>query len=245
MRVALFATCLVDQFFAQAGVATVRLLRSLGVEVDFPRGQTCCGQPAFNAGHWDEARRMARHTMGVFEGYDYVVLPSGSCGSMLRVHYPELFVGRGADYRRAVSLAERTFELSQFLVRVLGVEKLGDGLTGRRFAYHHGCHALRELGVEEEPELLLQNAGAELVPWEADRECCGFGGVFSVKMPVVSVAMADRKLDTLPRQAEPEALVSTDAGCLLHLAGRMKRRGDALPVRHLAEVLWEARSGAS
>ena len=188
---------------------------------------------------------MARHTMGVFEGYDYVVLPSGSCGSMLRVHYPELFVGRGADYRRAVSLAERTFELSQFLVRVLGVEKLGDGLTGRRFAYHHGCHALRELGVEEEPELLLQNAGAELVPWEADRECCGFGGVFSVKMPVVSVAMADRKLDTLPRQAEPEALVSTDAGCLLHLAGRMKRRGDALPVRHLAEVLWEARSGAS
>jgi len=245
LRVALFATCLVDQFFAQAGVATVRLLRSLGVEVDFPRGQTCCGQPAFNAGHWNEARRMARHTMAVFEGYDYVVLPSGSCGSMLKAHYPELFVGRGADYRRAVDLAERTFELSQFLVRVLGVEKLGDGLAGRRLAYHHGCHALRELGVGEEPELLLRNAGAELVPWEADRECCGFGGVFSVKMPVVSVAMADRKLETLPRTPAPEALVSTDAGCLLHLAGRINRQGDALPVRHLAEVLWEARSGAS
>ncbi len=241
MRVALFATCLLDQFFAQAGVATVRLLRSLGVEVDFPRGQTCCGQPAFNAGHWDEARRMARHTMAVFEGYDYVVLPSGSCGSMLKVHYPELFEGLGREYRRAVELAERTFELSQFVVRVLGVEKLGEGLKGRTLAYHHGCHALRELGVEKEPVLLLENAGAELVPWEADRECCGFGGVFSVKLPHVSVAMADRKLDTLP---EAEALVSTDAGCLLHLAGRMKRRGKPIPVRHLAELLWEARNAA-
>ena len=243
MRVAFFATCLVDQFFAGAGVAAVRLLRSLGVEVAFPRNQTCCGQPAFNAGHWEEARRMARHTIAVFEGYDYVVLPSGSCGSMLKVHYPELFRGYGEEYRRAVELSERTFELSQFLVHVLGVERLWEGLKGRRIAYHHGCHALRELGVEEEPLMLLRNAGAEILPWEADRECCGFGGVFSVKLPHVSVAMADRKLDTLPADAA-EVLVSTDAGCLLHLAGRMKRRGRTIPVRHLAELLWEARNAA-
>ncbi len=243
MRVALFATCLVDQFFAQAGVATVRLLRSLGVEVAFPKAQTCCGQPAFNAGHWDEARKMARHTMTVFEGFDYVVLPSGSCGSMLKTHYPELFLGRGKDYLRTLDLAERTYELYQFIVRVLEVEHLGQGLKDRRLAYHHGCHALRELGVGEEPVMLLKNAGAELVPWEADRECCGFGGVFSVKLPHLSVAMADRKLDTLG--GEPEALVSTDAGCLMHLAGRIRRRGRRLPVRHLAELLWEARNGGA
>ncbi len=240
MRVALFVTCLVDQFFAQAGVASVRLLRSLGVDVEFPRGQTCCGQPAFNAGHWDEARAMALHTLEVFEGYDYVVLPSGSCASMLRVHYPELFKGRGPASRKAMALSARTYELSEFIVRVLGVEELGQGLAGRRLAYHYGCHALRELGVEDEPVRLLKNAGAEIVPWAEDRECCGFGGLFSVKMPVVSVAMADRKLDGLP---EAEALVSTDAGCLMHLAGRMARRGIGVPVRHLAELLWEARQG--
>ena len=242
MRVALFATCLLDQFFAQAGVATVKLLRALGVEVAFPQAQTCCGQPAFNAGHWDEARAMARHTIEVFEGYDHVVLPSGSCGSMLKVHYPELFAGDGPWYRRASDLAARTHELSQFIVRVLGITELGRGLSGRRLAYHHGCHALRELGIEEEPVLLLKNAGAELVPWELDKECCGFGGVFSVKHPVVSVAMADRKLDSLT--GAPEAVVSTDAGCLLHLAGRAARRGQEIPFRHLAEVLWEAKSAA-
>jgi len=241
VRVALFATCLLDQFFAGAGVATVKLLRSLGVEVAFPRDQTCCGQPASNAGHWEEARTMARHTMAVFEGYDYVVLPSGSCGSMLRTHYPELFVGLGADYLRAVDLAERTYELSGFIVRVLGVERLGEGLKGRRLAYHHGCHALRELGLEDEPVRLLRGAGAELLAWEADTECCGFGGVFSVKVPHVSAAMADRKLDTLP---EVDALVSTDAGCLLHLAGLMRRRVEAVPARHLAELLWEAHGEA-
>ncbi|WP_448567775.1 (Fe-S)-binding protein [Thermus sp.] len=236
MRVALFITCLADQFYAEAGVAAVRLLRALGVEVDFPPGQTCCGQPAFNAGYWDEARPLARRTLEVFREAEYVVLPSGSCASMLKNHYPELLPGN----KEALDLSERTYELSAFLVRVLGVERLGEGLKGVKVAYHHGCHALRELGVKEEPLLLLKNAGAELLPWEAAEECCGFGGLFSVKLPEVSLSMADRKLSTLP---EAEVLTSTDAGCLLHLSGRMAKRGVNLRVAPLATLLWEAYAG--
>lgn len=236
MRVALFITCLADQFYAEAGVAAVKLLRALGVEVDFPEGQTCCGQPAFNAGYWHEARPLAQRTIEVFREAEYVVLPSGSCASMVKNHYPELLPGS----QEALELGERTYELSQFLVRVLGVEQLGEGLKGRKVAYHHGCHALRELGVKEEPLLLLRNAGAELLPWEAGEECCGFGGLFSVKLPEVSLAMADRKLDTLP---QAEVLTSTDAGCLLHLSGRLGQRGKALRVAPLATLLWEAYAG--
>ncbi|WP_038047687.1 (Fe-S)-binding protein [Thermus caliditerrae] len=238
MRVALFITCLADQFYAEAGVAAVRLLRALGVEVDFPEGQTCCGQPAFNAGHWGEARALARRTIDIFQDAEYVVLPSGSCTSMVKNHYSELLPGD----REALALSGKTYELSQFLVQVLGVEKLGEGLKGRRVAYHHGCHALRELGVKEEPLLLLQNAGAELLPWEAAEECCGFGGLFSVKLPEVSLAMADRKVATLP---QAEVLTSTDAGCLLHLAGRLGRLGRPLRVAPLATLLWEAYAGQS
>lgn len=232
-RVALFATCLADRLYAEACADAVRLLRRLGVEVDFPAGQSCCGQPAFNAGHLDEARRMARHTLSVFRGDDFVVAPSGSCAGMLRRHLPELI-----EEPAARSLAERTFELSEFIVKVLDVTSLGSGLQGRSFAYHHGCHALRELRVRDEPLTLLENAGARVVPWEASEECCGFGGLFSVKLPVVSAGMADRKLDTLPDGAE--AVVSADGGCLLQMSGRARHRGIDLPFRHLASVLWEA-----
>ena len=145
MRVALFITCLADQFYAEAGVATVRLLRALGVEVEFPKEQTCCGQPAFNAGHWNEARSLAQRTLGIFQDAEYVVLPSGSCASMVKNHYLELLPGDG----EALGLSEKTYELSQFLVRVLGVTELGKGLQGKTIAYHHGCHALRELGVKQ------------------------------------------------------------------------------------------------
>lgn len=234
-RVALFATCLGDAFFAEACADAVRLLRHLDVDVAFPAGQTCCGQPAHNAGHVKEARRMARHTLNVFEGYDHVVLPSGSCAGMMRAVYPHLVDGE--DGSRATALAHRTWELAQFVVDVLGVRRLGDGLAGRRVAYHHGCHALRELGVREEPLALLTGAGAEVVPWEAAEECCGFGGLFSVKLPEVSAAMADRKLDTLP---EVDVVTSADAGCLLQLSGRAGRRGTTPAFRHLAGLLVEA-----
>lgn len=235
MRVALFATCLGDRLFAEACADAVRLLRHLGVTVDFPSGQTCCGQPAHNAGYTAEARRMARHTLDVFADAEYVVLPSGSCAGMLRHTYPHLL--EGADARRADSLAGRTFELSQFVAQVLGVTELGRGLQGRRVAYHHGCHALRLLRVHDEPLALLRGAGAEVVPWEADEECCGFGGLFSVKLPVVSAGMADRKLDTLP---PADVVTSADGGCLMQLSGRAGHRGDATTFRHLASLLWEA-----
>jgi len=232
VRVALFATCLGDHFFAEACADTVRLLRHLGAEVDFPAGQTCCGQPAHNTGHAADARNMAEHTLRVFRDADHVVLPSGSCASMLRTVYPEIL--SGAD---AAALAERTWELTQFLVHVMRVTSVGRGLEGRTVAYHHGCHALRGLGVASEPIGLLREAGAEVVAWEADRECCGFGGLFSTKMPEISGAMADRKLDTLPRV---DVLTSADGGCLLQLQGRIGVRGEDLPVHHVAHLLWEA-----
>ena len=235
VSVGLFATCLGDRFFADACADAVRLLRRLGVDVDAPAGQTCCGQPALNAGYRREARAMALHTLDVFERSDYVVLPSGSCAGMMRTFYEDLVGAR--HHRRARALVERTYELAQFLVRVLNVEHVGSGLAGRRVAYHHGCHALRELGVREEPLRLLRGAGAEVVPWTTAEECCGFGGLFSVKLPEVSVAMADRKLDTLP---EVDFVTSADGGCLLQLGGRAARRGAAPPFRHLASVLWEA-----
>jgi L-lactate dehydrogenase complex protein LldE len=233
VRVALFATCLADQFFAEACADTVRLLRHLGVDVDVPRGQTCCGQPAYNAGRRTDAAAMASRTLRVLEKAEYVVLPSGSCAGMIRCFYPALLPDR-AD--AADALASRTFELSQFLVDVLGVGRLGDGLGGRRVAYHHSCHALREMHIRDAPLSLLAGSGAEVVEWRAAEECCGFGGLFSAKLPEVSAAMADRKLDTLP---EVDFVTSSDGGCLLQLQGRAAKRRTGPPFRHLASVLWE------
>lgn len=231
-RVSLFATCLADHFFAEACADTVRLLRHLGFEVDFPEAQTCCGQPSHNTGHEADAEAMMRHTVSVFEDAEYIVVPSGSCASMVRRHYPEL-----SDDPRVSGVAERTYELSQFLVHVAGVTSLGHGLTGTSVAYHHGCHALRDLGVEREPLLLLEGAGATVHGWEADRECCGFGGLFSTKFPEVSGAMADRKLETLP---PVDFVTSADGGCLLQMSGRADHQGMPARFRHLASVLWEA-----
>lgn len=231
VRVALFATCLGDVYFAEATADAVRLLRHLGAEVSYPEDQTCCGQPAFNAGHMTEARRSARQTLRTFQDAEYVVLPSGSCAGMLRTIYPKLLPGQ------AGAVAARTYELSQFIVQVMGVTDLGTGLEGRQIAYHHGCHALRELGVEHEPVSLLRRAGACVVDWEAHQECCGFGGLFSVKLPEVSAAMADRKLDTLP---QVDFVTSADGGCLMQMSGRAGHRNFDMSFRHLASVLWEA-----
>ena len=238
MRVSLFVTCLGDRFFAEAAADAVRLLRSLDVDVDFPKDQTCCGQPAWNSGHVPQAREMAAHTAAVFADSEYVVLPSGSCTAMLRCTYPRLL----ESPRESLRVAERSYELAEFIVDVLKVTELGRGLEGSRLAYHHGCHALREPGVEEQPLRLLESAGAEIVPWEMDQECCGFGGLFSVKAPEVSVAMADRKLDTLP---DVETVVSGDGGCLLQLEGRARRRRMPIRFRSLASLLWEARHGGA
>ena len=237
MKVALFVTCLADHYLADAAADAVRLLRHLGCEVDFPPQQTCCGQPAHNAGQVKEARTMAEHTLKVFSEAEAVVVPSGSCAAMVRNTYPTLF--DSADGRPS-ALSRKTFELGEFLVRNLGVRALGSGLSGRRVAVHQGCHALRELRLTDEPRLLLEGAGAEVVPWPAQEECCGFGGLFSVKMTDVSAAMADRKLDTLP---DVDWIVTGDGGCLLHLEGRSRARDTGYAFRHLASALWEGVHG--
>ena len=236
MRVALFATCLGDVFYPQAAESTVRVLRRLGIDVDFPLAQTCCGQPAFNAGFQEQARVVARRNLTIFASYDYVVVPSGSCTSMVRIFYPELFADMPDLATQAQDLAGRTYELSEFLVRVLGVEQVGAVFSGK-VAYHASCHLRRELGVTEEPQrLMAQVAGAELVPMELAEQCCGFGGTFAVKYPEISDAMLQKKIASL-KQSGAAALVSCDAGCLMHIAGRLHRQGESVRIMHLAELL--------
>jgi L-lactate dehydrogenase complex protein LldE len=238
MRVALFATCLADQLFPEVAVSSVKLLRHLGVNVDFPDKQTCCGQPAYNAGYHKETCAIAEHHLNVFEGYDYVVLPSGSCGAMVKTHYPELFSEAPELYRRSRDLAERTFELTTFITEVLKKEDIGADLRGKRVTYHDSCHAMRFMGVKEAPRLLLKAAGADLIESEGTDVCCGFGGLFSVKMPEISSAMGRAKLGGI-QATNAEVLTSTDGGCLMQLIGTMKRNNVTMPVKHVAELLWE------
>lgn len=238
MRVALFATCLADQLFPGVAVASVRLLRHLGVEVAFPEAQTCCGQPAYNAGYHREAREIAEHHLSVFDGFDCVVLPSGSCGAMIASHYPELFTEDSRNYARARELAGRTFELTTFITERLSVTDVGASLSGLAVTYHDSCHALRWLGVGKAPRQLLASAGAKLVEADGHDACCGFGGLFSVKMPHVSSAMARAKHQGIS-EAGAEVLTSTDGGCLMQLAGTLRRDGLRIRVCHIAELLWE------
>jgi len=235
-RVALFVTCLADHFFPQVGEAVVRVLRHLGVEVDFPEGQTCCGQPAFNTGYWAEALVAGRRFLEVFRDAEYIVSPSGSCVSMVRVFYPELFRDDPPRLRQAQDLARRVHEFSEFLVRVLGVEDIGARLHAR-ITYHDACHALRELGIREEPRRLLRAIrGAELVEFPHHEVCCGFGGTFSVKYAPISTAILQEKVRNLLASGA-DILTSTDVSCLMHIGGALSREGAPIRTLHLAEVL--------
>ncbi len=235
MKVSLLVTCLGDALFPDVGVATVRLLRRLGVEVAFPPAQTCCGQPHFNSGYHAEARALARHTIQAFDGAGLVVVPSGSCAAMVKLEYPELFHDDPAWHRRAVELAARTHELSDFLVNVLGREDVGARYEGR-VTYHMACH-LRGLGLLTEPERLLRRVrGLEYVPLERADECCGFGGSFAVRYPQISGAMVADKANFI-EQAGALTVVATDAGCLMNIAGCLRRRGSQVRALHLAQVL--------
>lgn len=228
-------TCLGDVIRPEAGKATVRLLRHLGHEVDFPAAQTCCGQPMFNSGYADMAREQAKHTIGVFEGDRPVVTPSGSCAAMIKVEYPHLFEDDAQWHERALQLAERTFELSDFLVNRLNVVDVGAKFDGK-VAYHFACH-LRMLGQSEEvPKLLAHVAGATCVPLERQDQCCGFGGSFAVRYPEISTAMVDDKMACI-LQTDADAVVSTDAGCLMNIGGRLRREGHIIEVLHFAELL--------
>lgn len=241
MNVSLMITCLADAFFPEVGEATVRLLRRLGVNVDFPRAQTCCGQPHFNSGYAADARAVARHTLTVFDTGRPVVAPSGSCAAMVRLEYPELFHDEPAWRARAEDLARRTHELSDFLVNVLGVEDVGARFEGRA-AYHLSCH-LRGLGLLSEPERLLRRVrGLELTPLERFDECCGFGGSFAVRFPEVSAAMVQDKAGFVEASGAG-AVVATDAGCLMNIAGCLRRRGSRVRALHLAQVLAETSDG--
>ena len=245
MRVALFVPCYVDLINPEVGVSVVRVLRKLGVEVIYPEGQTCCGQPAFNSGFFNEARSLAGRFLDVFEGerWDYVVCPSGSCTTMVSHYYPFLMHDMPDERERSESLGHRVREFSDFLVNVLGVKDLGARHAGKA-VFHTGCHQRRELGVLEEPRELLRNVeGLELVEWENEELCCGFGGTFSVKMPDVSTAMADEKVKALEKSGA-DALISCDSSCLMHLGGRLKRKGHDTRVLHLAQVLDSRGAGA-
>jgi L-lactate dehydrogenase complex protein LldE len=226
----------VDQFFPQVGESVVRILRRLGAEVTFNPAQTCCGQPAFNTGFREEAHSVASRVLDLFDDADYVVAPSGSCASMVRVFYPELFAGEPERLAKLEKLRTRFFEFSEFLVKVLKAEDVGARFA-HRVAYHDSCHLLRELGIESEPRALLRAVrDIELIDLKDYQVCCGFGGTFAVKFPEVSVAMGEDKVRAA-LDAGAEYLVANDSGCLMHLAGLIHRQGLPLKTLHLAEVL--------
>lgn len=234
-RATLFVTCIVDQIYPTVGQATVALLEGQGVKVSVPRGLTCCGQMAFNAGFRDEAYAVAGRTIEVLRGQGDVVLPSGSCATMIRHLYRELFA-HSPYAGPAADLAARTYELTEYLVDVLGVTELGASFSGR-LTYHDACHGLRFLGVQRQARALLaQVRDAEVVPLTGSAECCGFGGLFALKQHGISEAMLARKLDDLAG-IEADLLVTGDASCMTQIAGGLSRRGAKLRVRHIAELL--------
>jgi L-lactate dehydrogenase complex protein LldE len=239
--IALLPTCVVDTVSPQVGEAAVRVLRRLGYTVSVPARATCCGQPAWNAGFAGESALVARTTLDALDSdpADAICVPAGSCATMIRVFWPELFdvVGDHGSTDRARRLAPRVLEFSELCAQT--PERI-DGTFPRRVAYHHSCHMLRELGIREQPLSLLERLdGCEVAPWKGDDRCCGFGGLFSVKQPETSVAMADDKIDTLAA-TDARLVVGCDQTCLLQLGGRMERRGTQAGTRHLAEVLDEA-----
>jgi L-lactate dehydrogenase complex protein LldE len=236
-RVALFVTCLVDLYRPSVGFAAIRLLEGAGCTVEVPREQTCCGQPAYNTGNRATARDLARNVIDAFLPYDYVVAPSGSCGGMIAHHYPALFGDSDPHYRgKAEALAAKTHELVSFLVDVLGVAEVKaryDGVV----TYHDSCSGLRELGIRDQPRKLLGSVEGLTLRELVDRDvCCGFGGTFCVKYPDISVRMvSDKAADIV--QTGADTLLAGDMGCLLNMAGRLKREGAPVKVRHVAEVL--------
>lgn len=235
-RVGLFATCLVDLYRPSVGFAAASLLQKAGCDVDVPAAQVCCGQPAYNAGDRRNAAAIARQTIGLFENFDYVVAPSGSCAGMLRHHYPELLADDAEFAARARAVADRTWELVSFLTDVCRWSGI-DARWPASVTYHDACSGLRELGISDQPRQLLAKVdGLDLRELDAPDVCCGFGGTFCVKYPEVSGAMVDGKIDDIVATGAATVL-SGDLGCLMNIAGRLSRRGESVEARHVAEVL--------
>ena len=250
MRVALFIPCFIDQLYPQVGIAMVKVLQRLGVTVSYPAEQTCCGQPAFNTGYWNEARHLAERFVEIFADADAIVSPSGSCTAMVRNFYPELLgvaaavpaaknpvpglpPGTAAATKHSCA---KTFEFSEFLVKHLGVTDVGATFPGK-VTYHDSCHALRELRLKNEPRQLLQHVkGLELVEMTEAETCCGFGGTFSVKFPMISYAMDEVKVESIQKTGA-RYVVSTDSSCLMQIDGYLRRHKIPIRTISLAEVL--------
>ena len=235
-RVGLFVTCLVDLVRPNVGFAAVKLLEDAGCRVEVPELQTCCGQPAYNSGDFRDTQHIARQVIAAFEEYDYLVAPSGSCAGMIKVHYPLLFATDAGWHNRAQQLAERCYELLSFLHDVLGVDDPGIARAGS-VTYHDSCSGLRELGIHAQPRALLAKvSGLELREMTDSDVCCGFGGTFCVKYPKISEHLVSGKVANIA-DTGAETLLGGDLGCLLNIAGRIKREGRDTRVFHVAEVL--------
>ncbi len=235
-HVGLFVTCLVDLFRPSVGFAAVRLLEEAGCRVSVPRAQTCCGQPGYNSGDRATASAIAAQVIAAFEGFDFVVAPSGSCAAMIRLHYPALLKDDPRLGPRARALASRTYELTSFLTDVHGLERVHASFEGIA-TYHDSCSGLRELKIGDQPRALLETvAGLTLKELEGSQECCGFGGAFCVKYSEISDRMAADKAAAVAASGA-DTLLGGDLGCLLHLAGKLSRQGSRVRVRHVAEVL--------
>lgn len=237
LKISLFVTCLSDALFPRVAESMARLLARYGVQLEFPEIQTCCGQPAYNSGYWDDARISAKTILDAFDDSDFVVSPSGSCTYMIH-HYPDLFKDDPIYLDKAKALQSKCYEFTQFLVDVLGVTDVG-AVYPQKVTYHPSCHGSRLLGVKEQPmKLLSQVKGLELVPLPFAEDCCGFGGTFAVKMADISGAMVTEKSDHV-LETEASVLVGLDMACLMNIAGNLRHRGEKVQVKHLAELLYE------
>jgi len=236
MRVGLFVTCLVDLMRPSIGFAAIRLLEAGGAEVFVPPTQTCCGQPAYNSGDRADTIALARKVIAEFERCDYLVAPSGSCAGMIRTHYGELFADDATWSPRVAALAQKTYELTDFLHNVLKLDRVPGTFRGT-ITYHDSCAGLREMGVKAQPRALLARMDGVRVTEMAECEmCCGFGGTFAVKFGEISSRLADNKCQHIVNSGA-EMVVLGDLGCMLNIEGRLRRRGDATRVMHIAEVL--------
>ena len=241
-KASLFVTCIIDQLYPQVGVNVVKVLRRLGVDIDFPMEQTCCGQPVYNSGFTDQARKLAERVLQSFQNSRCVVVPSGSCTAMIRVFYQDLFRNDPEMSRRARDLASKVYEFSEYMVKVLGVVDSGAAYAGA-VTYHPSCHLLREAEVREEPLALLDRVqGLELRELPQAETCCGFGGTFAVKYPHISEAMLADKVQNVMASGAG-TLVSCDMGCLMNIEGALSRQGSDIKVRHLAQVLEQRADG--
>lgn len=235
MNITLFIPCFIDAVYPTAGIAMVNILEKLGHTVVFPDKITCCGQPPFNSGYWDDARKMARPVLKHLENAELIVIGSGSCGAMLKVFYPELFAGQPEE-AAAIAMSDKVFEFSDFLVTKLGVTDLGASFP-HKVTFHDGCHGLREMHGKHQPRVLLNHVrGLELIEMTEAETCCGFGGTFAAKSPSISTAMGEVKCASAA-ETGADYIISNDASCLMHIQGLLNRQGRPIKGLHLAEIL--------